>query len=96
MNVRKLSIVSEKWHRVEIGEYWGHHSPPKSVCHHSDAEGAHHAAHTKDGHRQAPHNGARSWFDGLGIPLHPCVIEEGPQFLSRKRERQRDREIEKK
>lgn len=52
-------------------------SPSKSVCHDSHTEGAHHAAHAKDGYSDAPDDGADPWADGLLVAFHPGVVEEG-------------------
>lgn len=50
--------------------------PAESVCHDSNAEGAHHAAHTKDGNRNAPDNGTDPLADWFIITLQPRIIEE--------------------
>lgn len=51
-------------------------SPAKSVGHDAHTEGAHHAAHTKDGDSDAPDDGADSRSDGYAITLHPGIVEE--------------------
>lgn len=55
--------------------------PAKSVCHDPHAEGAHHAAHTKDGDGNAPHDGADARVDGLVVTFHPGGVEESSEFL---------------
>lgn len=55
--------------------------PAKSVGHDTHAEGAHHAAHTKDGNGNAPHDGADARVDGHAVTLHPGVVEERSEFL---------------
>lgn len=53
------------------------HSPSEFIGYDTNTEGAHHSTHAKDGHRQAPHDGARARFDGLPVALHPRVVEKG-------------------
>lgn len=55
--------------------------PAKSIGHDAHAEGAHHAAHTKDGDGNAPDDGADARVDGLAVTLHPGVVEERLEFL---------------